>query len=86
MEAYNSSKPHIQSRVLQSNYAACDTAISHFIHADDSPVNLGYCLLFKAVIASERLTRKQYKTPKRNIIGGPLLEDNFEHVKGNNNT
>ena len=33
-----------------------------------------------------RLTSKQYKPPKRNNVGEPLLEDNFEHVKGNNNT
>ena len=42
--------------------------------------------LFKYMIDSARLKRKQYKPPKRNIVGGLLLEDNFDHVKGNNFT
>ena len=86
MESYNASKPRRKIHVLQSNKDAWDTSISHFIHASDTPLTLGVCFLFKAVIASARLTRKQYKPPKRNIVGGPLLENIYEHVKGNNDT
>ena len=38
------------------------------------------------MIASVRLTRKKYEPLKRNIVGELLLEDDFEHVKGNNDT
>ena len=72
--------------MLQSNEAAYDTAIDQFIHASDHPLNLGECHLFKAAIASALLTRNQYEPPKRSIVGGPLLEDKFEHVKGKNDT
>ena len=42
--------------------------------------------MFKAVAASDLPTRNKYEPPKINIVGGSLLEDNFEHVKGNNDT
>ena len=72
--------------MLQSNEYACDTEISQFIHAGDHPLNLWECTLFKAVTASDLPTRNKYEPPKINIVGGSLLEDNFEHVKGNNDT
>ena len=86
MESYNDSKPRRQIHVLQSNEAYCDTAISNFIHAVDNTLNLDVCPLFKEAIASACLTRNQYKAPKRTIVGGPLLKDNFGHVRGNNDT
>ena len=86
MESYNDSKPRRKSRVIQSNDAVCNTEIAQFIHAGDHPLNLGECLLFKDVIASAHLTSKQYKPPKRKIVGGTLLEDNFDLVKVNNDT
>ena len=72
--------------MLKSNESACDTAISQFIHAGDNPLILGECPLFKAVIASVRLTINHYEPQKRNIVGGNLLENNFEHVKVKNDT
>ena len=86
MEAYNDSKPRRQIRVLKSNEADCDTSIAQFIYAGDHPFNFGECPLFKDVISLACLTSKQYKPLKRNIVGEPLLEANFEHVKGNNAT
>ena len=86
MEAYNDSKLCRQVHVLQPNKAACNTEIAQSIHASDHPLNLGECPLFKAVIDYSCLTNNQYKPPKRNIIGGPLLEDKIEHVKVNNDT
>ena len=38
------------------------------------------------MVDSSRQTRSQYKPPEINIVGGVLLEDNFEHVKGKTDT
>ena len=38
------------------------------------------------MVDSSRQTRSQYKPPEINIVGGILLEDNFEHVKGKTDT
>ena len=46
----------------------------------------GGCALLKAIVASAQMTSKNCKTPKKNIVVRPLLEDNLEHVKGKNET
>ena len=77
---------HRQSHLQQYNEATCNTATSQFIHASDHTLNFGECPLFKTVIYSSCLTRKQYEPPKRDIVGVLLLEENFKHVKVNNDT
>jgi len=84
MESYTPAQPTNQSSVLESNEAACDTAIATMIHAANLPLTFGQNPLLKAVMFHARLVGPKYEAPSAHAVGGPLLDNNFEQVADKN--
>ena len=73
-----------QSKVLESNEAACDIAIARLVHVMNLPFNFAESSLFKKVIFHARMTSGDYAAPSRYAIGGPLLDAHFKQVSEKN--
>ncbi|KAL7524658.1 hypothetical protein ACHAXR_001738, partial [Thalassiosira sp. AJA248-18] len=84
LEAYVPSAPRNQSALLESNEAYVDTAVAKMIYCCNLPLNFAEGELFTNVLSKARMVSKDYVPPKRNVLGGALLEDNYKHVRKKN--
>ena len=73
-----------QPTLLTSHEAALDTSIATMIHACNLPLSFGESPLFKKVLHHARLVGSKYTPPKKNIVGGPLLDANFTQTSNKN--
>ena len=73
-----------QSLLMESNEAHCDSAITLMIHGLDLPLSFSSDPLFLAVLKTARTVGSEYRPPNRHIIGGALLDANYNIVRTSN--
>ena len=85
LQCYSSqAKVGRQSLLTESNESLCDTAIAQMIHGLDLPLSFASDPLFQAVLNTARTVGSQYRPPNRVIIGGALLDANYNSVRASN--
>ena len=85
LQCYSSqAKVGRQSLLMESNEALCDSAIAQMIHRLNLSLSFASDPLFQAVLNTARTVGSQYRPPDRVIIGGALLDANYNTVRASN--